>query len=244
LAYEAMRHVFDVHNEFGRLFDEKIYQRELAYRIANSASEVPVEIAFEDFAKTYYFDLLIGGGVLFELKAVEHLQNRHRGQLLNYLFLAGLPHGKLVNFRPQRLEHEFVNNLLLPEDRASFKVVADDWREIGGNFLKDRMTELLRDWGVGLELSLYEEAAMHLCRQPNVETDVEILHNSLVLGTQRLRLVAPEVAIRFTALPPDGRNDYRIHLNRFLDHAALKAIQWINATRESVRFETIRKRGT
>ncbi len=29
VAYEVMQHVFDIHNELGRFFDEKIYKLEL-----------------------------------------------------------------------------------------------------------------------------------------------------------------------------------------------------------------------
>ena len=32
-VYATMRHVFDVHRELGRLFHEKIYQREVAFRV-------------------------------------------------------------------------------------------------------------------------------------------------------------------------------------------------------------------
>ncbi len=40
------------------------------------------------------------------------LTPRHRGQLLNYLILADAAHGKLINFRTDRVQHEFVNNNL------------------------------------------------------------------------------------------------------------------------------------
>jgi hypothetical protein len=33
LAFDVMRHVFAIHNEIGRFFDEKIYKRELARRL-------------------------------------------------------------------------------------------------------------------------------------------------------------------------------------------------------------------
>ena len=55
---------------------------------------------FESFCKTYYLDLLVGGGAIFELKAVAALAEGHRRQLMHYLFLTDLPHGKLVNLRP------------------------------------------------------------------------------------------------------------------------------------------------
>src|ERR1039458_6765838 len=61
--------------------------------------EVPIEVSYESFCKTYYLDLVFVGGALFELKAVEALVNRHRAQLLHYLLLADLLHGKLVNMR-------------------------------------------------------------------------------------------------------------------------------------------------
>ncbi len=50
-AYEVMRHVFDVHAELGRLFHEKIYQREIAYRVPDARCEVAVDVRFEDFCK-------------------------------------------------------------------------------------------------------------------------------------------------------------------------------------------------
>ena len=68
-----MRHAFDVQCELGRLFHEKIYHREIAFRIPDARCEVAVDVRFGDFCKTYYLDLLVGGGAIFELKAVEAL---------------------------------------------------------------------------------------------------------------------------------------------------------------------------
>ena len=87
-TYEVMRHVFDVQRELGRLFHEKIYHREIAFRIPDSRCEVAIDVRFEDFCKTYYLDLLVGGGAIFELKAVAALAEGHRRQLMHYLFLA------------------------------------------------------------------------------------------------------------------------------------------------------------
>ena len=94
-----MRHAFNVRRKLGRLFHEKIYHREIAFRIPDARCEVAVDVRFGDFCKTYYLDLLVAGGAIFELKAVEALAERHRRQLMHYLFLADLPHGKLVNLR-------------------------------------------------------------------------------------------------------------------------------------------------
>jgi hypothetical protein len=66
IAYEVIGHVFAVHHELGRLFDEKIYQAEIAHRITNAVREVPIDVTFGDFTKTFYIDLLVDGGAIFE----------------------------------------------------------------------------------------------------------------------------------------------------------------------------------
>jgi GxxExxY protein len=242
-TFEVMGHVFDVQRELGRLFQETVYQRELVFRIPDARREVPVEVRFEEFSKTYYLDLLVDGGAVFELKAVQSLTERHRQQLLHYLFLADLPHGKLINLRSERVQHEFVNNTLTRSDRASFDVDNSGWQDPGTTRLKDRMIAVLRDWGAGLDIGLYEEVASHLCGQPpGEEANVEIRMAGRSLGLQSVRLVAPCVALRITALPPDGRPEYEAHLFRFLDHTDLDAVQWINVTRHLVQFRTIEKR--
>ena len=109
LASEVMRHVFDIHNEFGRLFAEPVYRRELAARLPEVILEAPVTVTHGTFTKTYFLDALVRNSGLFEFKAADALHPRHRGQTLNYLLLFDLAHGKIVNLRSQRVEHEFVN---------------------------------------------------------------------------------------------------------------------------------------
>lgn len=136
-VYEVMGHVFDAHRELGRLFHEKIYQREVARRVRDAIREVPVDVSFEGFCKTYYLDLLVGGGALFELKAVEAFSPRHELQLMHYLFLTDLPHGKLVNLRSERVEHRFVNNVTSPSARTVFSLAGEGWQEFEMPRLKD-----------------------------------------------------------------------------------------------------------
>lgn len=243
-VYEAMRYIFDVQRDLGRLFHEKIYQREAAFRIPGAQREVSIEARFEGFCKLYYLDLLVGGGAIFEMKAAESLSERHRRQLLHYLFLTGLPHGKLVNLRPERVGHEFVNNCLSLSDRTSFQVSGDGWEELETTRLQEGMTAALRDWGTGLDLRLYEEVALHLCGQPpDAETDVAIRLNGHFLGPQRMPLAAPGVALRITALPAKQHARYRADLQQFLDHTDLRAVQWINITRPIVEFTSVRRAG-
>jgi hypothetical protein len=71
--------VFDIHNEFGRFFDEKIYKRELARRFPGAELEVPIEVRFESFCKLYFLDVLIGRGgapgVAFKVTALPEDSN-------------------------------------------------------------------------------------------------------------------------------------------------------------------------
>lgn len=241
-AYEVTRHAFDVQKELGRLFHESIYQNEIAYRVANAHCEVPINVCFEDFCKTYYIDLLVAHGAAFELKTVDTLTERHKGQLLQYLFLADLPHGKLINLRSERVQHEFINNTLTRSDRTSFDVDDIRWQETQPTRLKELMIAVLRDWGTGLDIGLYEEVAAFLCGQPpDSQEDVEIRLGGRTVGVQPFRIVAPSAALRVSALPTNRLAEYQTHLESCLHHTSLRVIQWINITRQAVQFRTVRK---
>src|SRR5437763_10348347 len=108
-AYEVMRVVFAVHNELGRFFDEHIYENEIARHLGNARTQIALELWFESFRKKYYLDLLYSNGALFEVKANQGVIERHRAQLLNYLLILELPHGKLVNLGSESVQREFVN---------------------------------------------------------------------------------------------------------------------------------------
>ncbi len=241
VVFETMRHIFAIHNELGRFFEEKIYQREIGFRMTETQIEVPIEVTFGDFSKTYYLDLLIGGGAIFELKTVQTMTERHRSQLMHYLFLTDLPHGKLVNLRPEHVSHEFVNNVLARQDRSAFKVVDENWSDSAGSHLKDQMVDALRDWGTALDLGLYEEAATHFAgRNSEPLSEVEILVHDRHLGVQKVRLADPATALKVTALDGDGAMEFEWHARRFLAHTSLRTIQWINITRPTVQFTTLR----
>ena len=84
----VMRHAFDIHNALGRFCDERVYQDELAQRCRAGGLEVHREVLFRavyrGFAKTYYLDMLVERGIVYELKAAETLNISHQKQLINY----------------------------------------------------------------------------------------------------------------------------------------------------------------
>lgn len=241
VAYEVMDVIFTVHNEMGRLFEETVYQQAVACRLAGAQVEVPLRVCFETFEKTYYLDLLVQRGALFELKTAEATHDRHRAQLLNYLLLLELPHGKLVNFRSDSVEHEFVNAPLKRKDRIGFEVEAADYSKPQGERrdLLDLFVAILRDWGTGLDLRLYEEALVHFFGGENeVVRPVDIFNGDDRVGVQKLPLIAPDSAFRITALHRDV-DKFEGHLRRFLQHTPLQTIQWVNVGRQIATFRTL-----
>jgi GxxExxY protein len=243
LSYEVMRCVFDIHNEFGRFFDEKIYKRELSSRFPRVEIEFPILLTHRTFSTTYYLDALIADGGPFEFKAVEQLAPKHRGQLYNYLLLLDLAHGKLVNLRLESVQHEFVNAMLRPDERRVFDVCLDRWDGSlpGGEAIVEWVVSLLQDWGTGLELALYESAVTHLLGgHEKVLRNVAVQGSRQGLGYQLMRLAAPGVAFRLTAFDPEV-GCFEEHARRLLAHADLRAIQWINIGLQKVTFVTVRQ---
>ena len=241
LAYRVMGCVFEIHREMGRFFDEKIYKRELAHCCPGVQLEVPIEVTHATFRKLQYIDVLAGGGGPFEFKAVDAITPRHPAQLLHYMLLAELGHGKLVNLRKESVEHEFVNTTLTRDDRIRFGIADWSWTDkpTGAEQFREMLTALLRDWGTGLDLQLYEEALTHLLGgEAQVLADVEVCTAEHTLGHQKMRLAAPRVAFALTTLP-EADAGFESHTRRFLRHTKLEAILWANIGLKLVTFTTI-----
>ncbi len=246
LDRRIMRVVLEVHNEFGRLLAEDLYKCEIAARcraleIQPVESEVRILVSHQTFTKDYLMDLLFCHGLMLEGKTAERLVAAHRSQSLNYLFLAGLRHGRLVNFRTDRVQHEFVSTTLTPAERRRFSVVEDEWVEVNtaSRLLKVKTVELLEDWGAFLDVNLYREALVHFLGGPDsVSRPVQIFSGSRPIGTQTLNMLDEHTAFAFTT-KPSRVTAMRDHLERLLRHTPLKHIQWINLNRHRVEFVTL-----
>lgn len=242
VAHEVMGHVFAIHRDFGRLFDEQIYKKELASRMPGIELEVAIGISHGSFSKTYFADVIAACGGLFEFKAADNIHPRHRGQAIHYLLLLDLAHGKVVNVRPEQVQHEFVNCHRRLSDLRSPRIDVSEWddRLPGAERFRGLLTELCFAWGTGLELSLYEEAMTHLLGGERVvHVPVPVFGISGHLAYQRMRMAAPEIAFRLTSLP-DRLDSFAIHAAGFLRHTPLEAILWANITPQSIRFAAIR----
>jgi len=62
-------------------------------------SEKPITVYYEnEIVGEYVADIVVGGKVILELKAVKELTEIHEVQLVNYLKATGIEVGLLINF--------------------------------------------------------------------------------------------------------------------------------------------------
>lgn len=243
VAYDVMEAAFQIHHELGRFFDESVYQAAIAAKFKVASVEAPITVSHEDFVKPYAIDLVINQNAIFELKTAEILHPQHRAQLLNYLMLTECKHGKLINMRSERVEHEFVNCILTRSQRADFEMVSRQWEEeTPSRPLLPWFEAAVRDWGTGLDRELYADCVAHFFGGSETVTGrTEVILAGRILASQPVRLAYPGVALEVTTLQPQSLPDYLSHLQRFLSHTSLMAIQWINVHRQQVSFQTITK---
>ena len=101
---------FEVHKFLGNGFQEVIYQRALAWELAQAGLSYKREIEQDIFYKklrepigTRRADFVVEGKVLVELKAIIALEDVHMAQALNYLKAYKLEVGLLINFGSKSL---------------------------------------------------------------------------------------------------------------------------------------------
>jgi GxxExxY protein len=97
---------YDVYNELGYGFSEKIYENALALEMSKRELIVeiqcPVDIYYcGQVVGKYCVDILVNGLVILELKSVKELTDEHNAQLLNYLKATQIEVGLLLNFGPR-----------------------------------------------------------------------------------------------------------------------------------------------
>ena len=104
LAYRTIGAAIEVHRHLGPGFLESIYQKAMEHEL--TLSGIPFErqkkitVPYKDVEiEGQQLDLLVGGRVVIELKAVESFAPIHEAQLISYLKATGLRLGLLINFR-------------------------------------------------------------------------------------------------------------------------------------------------
>lgn len=249
LDYQVMGIAFEIHNEFGPFCDEKIYQVELAERCQKRSLgtvdlEEPIYVSCHGFSKNYYIDLLLNHSVMYELKTAPALTNDHKKQAINYLLLAGLNCGKLINMGTASVQHEFVSTTMTPQERYQFMIHDQHWNNLDqdSEWMKQTMVELLSEWGAFLDTNLFYEAIeFYRGGKENVIKKVDIKKDERILGEQKVHLLNSKTAFKISAAKRYVAH-YEQHLRLFLRHTSLMAIQWINFSNHDITFKTILNR--
>ena len=244
VCFRVMGCVFSVRNEMGPFFIESIYQQEICNLFEETQQEIPIIVSHDQFRHRYSIDTVFENVAVFEWKSAEQLSDKHRAQLLNYLMLCEIEHGKLVNLRPDTVKHEFINSPLTRRTRQSFELRKDRFEPQGNTESRwaEFMTDALRDWGTGLDLRLYEAATEYAFGgAEQVVKNVAVLSDTELLGRQKTRITPDGSIVKITALSKNKKS-FVENARRFLNHVDFPVIQWLNVANHSVSFQTIRKR--
>ncbi len=243
---KIMKGVFDIHNDIGRFYDEKIYHNELNYIATQmgfqAKNEIEICVKHKDFFKKYYLDLLIKNSCIYEIKAVDKLTGIHKKQLINYLLLSNISHGKLINFRTSSAEYEFVSTNLTFKDRMNYNLNTNEFINLSNNskLFFDIISDLLNDWGAFLDVDLYREATIYfLGGKDEVIKPIEILRQDRIVGQQKICKLDEKIAFHFSGLKKYFIS-YETNIRRILNHTNLKAIQWVNFNKRDIKFKTIK----
>jgi GxxExxY protein len=108
---------FLVYRELGPGFSEPVLRRAMMIALQEAGlraeEEVRLQVHFHGvLIGTFFADIVVGGAVLVEIKALPELDSRSIGQLLNYLKVAGGGVGLLLNFgRRAEFSRKIVGNV-------------------------------------------------------------------------------------------------------------------------------------
>ncbi len=106
ITEEIINCFYNVYNELGYGFLEKVYEKALKIELKERGFDVESQYALSVFYKghrigEYYCDLVVNRFVIIELKAATCIQSDHEAQLLNYLRATDMEVGLILNFGPK-----------------------------------------------------------------------------------------------------------------------------------------------
>jgi GxxExxY protein len=244
----VMRCAYATQNKFGRLFDERIYENDLAARLRAEGFEVHTQVAVTvshgSFERTYYLDLIVNH-MLYELKVVTALLDEHKAQGLNYAMLQGIRRAKLINFGEAKVRGVLVRNAITEEARHRPTLRKAGWRVLTPSCerLFGHLKAIIKDWGMHLSSQLYNEALIHhFGGEAHCLRRLEVRTGDLKLGTHPVQMHGEHHAFTLTSLTR-SHAAFREHLMTLMEHTELKAIQWINLNHARVEITTLERGG-
>jgi GxxExxY protein len=117
LTENIIKTFYDVYNELGYGFLEKVYQNALFFELKNRGFQVEAQKQIKVFYKDvevgeYYADIVVDNLIILELKAAEYLVKEFEYQLINYLRGTDMEVGLLLNFgkKPEFIRKVYENS--------------------------------------------------------------------------------------------------------------------------------------
>ena len=109
LIRQVIQCIYNVRHKLTAGFLEIVYRNALYIELKKNQlrveTEVPIEIYYDDVVVgNYRADMIVGGRIIIEIKAVQALCQAHEVQLVNYLTATKIDNGLLVNFGGERIE--------------------------------------------------------------------------------------------------------------------------------------------
>jgi len=103
LTKSIIKIFYDVYNELGYGFLERVYQNALYYELKENGFKVEGQKKIKVFYKEievgdYIADIIVNDLIILELKAQEYLVEANEFQLINYLKATDCEVGLLLNF--------------------------------------------------------------------------------------------------------------------------------------------------
>ena len=94
---------FEVYNQLGNGFLEKVYEKSLMYEFSlngiKAETQVPIQILYKNKnVGDYFADIIVENKIILELKHTSNIENIHIAQLINYLKATGFKLGYILNF--------------------------------------------------------------------------------------------------------------------------------------------------
>lgn len=117
LTQSILKHFFDVYNELGYGFLERVYQNALYYELKANGFQVEAQKRIKVYYKEievgdYFADIIVNDLVILELKAQDYLIEANEFQLINYLKSTSCEVGLLLYFgkKPEFIRKVYQNN--------------------------------------------------------------------------------------------------------------------------------------
>ncbi|RYJ53421.1 GxxExxY protein [Flavobacterium petrolei] len=117
LSESILKVFYEVYNELGYGFLEKVYQNAMYLELKSQGFKVEPQKQIKVYYKNelvgdFFADLLINDVIILELKACDILVKAHYVQTLNYLKATNIEIGLLLNFgeKPEIKRLIFTNN--------------------------------------------------------------------------------------------------------------------------------------